>query len=149
MFEHILIAVDGSDYSRQALPTAVEIARKFGSGVFILHVHEHDVGRAATLPLESPIEASKLVADAVRIVRDAGVEASGEVHNIRLGHVGDAIVDAAKDKHIDLIVMGSRGLSDIESLLLGSVAHKVMQTANVPVLIDRRMARTAPVGAAG
>ena len=148
MFKHILVAIDGSEYSRQALPTTIEIAKRFGSDVFVLHIHEHDVGRAATLPLESPIEATKLVADAVRMVRDASLEASGEVHNIALGHVANAIVDAAKDKHIDLIVMGSRGLSDVQSLFLGSVTHKVMQMAKVAVLVDRRIGSPAPVTAA-
>ena len=149
MFQHVLVAVDGSEYSGQSLPTAIEIARKFGGGVFVLHVHEHDVGRATTLPLESPIEATKLVADAVKALRDAGVEAIGEVHNVRLGHVADAIVDAAKDKHIDLIVMGSRGLSDVQSLLLGSVTHKVMQKAEVAVLVDGRIANPVAAAAAG
>ena len=148
MFEHILVAIDGSDYSRQALPTAIEVARKFGSDVFVLHVHEHDQGRAAAYPLESPIEATNLVVDAVKTVRDTGVEASGEVSNVATGHVAKAIVEAATDKHIDLIVMGSRGLSDVQAALLGSVAHKVMQIARVAVLVDRSVARPSPVRAA-
>lgn len=81
-------------------------------------------------------------------VRDASLEASREVHNIALGHVANAIVDAANDKRIDLIVMGSLGLSDVQSLLLGSVTHRVMQMAKVAVLVDRRIGSPAPVTAA-
>lgn len=148
MFEHILVAIDGSDYSQQALPTAIEVATKFGSDVFVLHVHEHDQGRAAAYPLESPIEATNLVVDAVKSVRDAGVEARGEVHNVATGHVAKAIVEAATDKHIDLIVMGSRGLSDVQAVFVGSVAHQVMRMARVAVLVDRSIAMPVPVGAA-
>ena len=137
MFQHILVAIDGSEYSRRALPTAIEVAKKFGSDVYLLHVHEHDRGRAAAYPLESPTEATKLVAEAIKTARDAGVTADGDVSNVAAGHVAKSIVDTANAKRIDLIVMGSRGLSDVQGLLLGSVTHKVMQLATVPVLVDR------------
>jgi nucleotide-binding universal stress UspA family protein len=51
--------------------------------------------------------------------------------------VAKAIVETASANNIDLIVMGSRGLSDVQGLLLGSVTHKVIQIANIPVLVDR------------
>lgn len=137
MFQHILVAVDGSDYSRKAVPTAIEVAKKFASDLFVLHVSEHDRGRAAAYSLESPAEATQLVADAVKTIRDAGVNADGDVSNVAAGHVAKAIVDTANARQIDLIVMGSRGLSDVQGLLLGSVTHKVIQLANTPVLVDR------------
>ena len=137
MFKHILVAVDGSTYSQQALPTAIEVSRKFGSDVFVLHVSEHDRGRAVAFPLETPAEATQLVADAVKAIRDAGITASGELRNMAAGHVAKAIVETATAKNIDLIVMGSRGLSDVQGLLLGSVTHKVIQMAHIPVLVDR------------
>ena len=137
MFRHILVAVDGSTYSLQALPTAIEVARKFGSEVFVLHVNEHDRGRAVAYSLETPAEATRLVADAVKAIRDAGITAKGELRNVAAGHVAKAIVETATAKNIDLIVMGSRGLSDVQGLLLGSVTHKVIQMANIPVLVDR------------
>ena len=144
MFKHIMVALDGSSYSQQSLPTAIEIAKKFGSDVFILHVSEHDRGRAAVYSLESPAEATKLVADAVEVALQAGVKASGAVHDAAAQHTAQVIVETAASKDVDLIVMGSRGLSDVQGFLLGSVAHKVIQTASIPVLVDRTPASHKP-----
>jgi nucleotide-binding universal stress UspA family protein len=137
MFKHILVAIDGSTYSQQALPTAVEVARKFSSEVLVLHVSEHDRGRAVAYSLETPAAATRLVADAVKTVRDAGITAKGELRDAAAGHVAKAIVETAGANNIELIVMGSRGLSDVQGLLLGSVTHKVIQIATIPVLVDR------------
>jgi nucleotide-binding universal stress UspA family protein len=137
MFKHILVAIDGSTYSQQALPTAIEVAKKFSSDVHVLHVSEHDRGRAVVYSLETPADATRLVGDAVKTIRDAGITAKGELRDMAAGHVAKAIVEAATANNIDLIVMGSRGLSDVQGLLLGSVTHKVIQMANIPVLVDR------------
>jgi nucleotide-binding universal stress UspA family protein len=141
MFKHILVAIDGSTYSQEALPTAIEVAQRFGSDVYVLHVSEHDRGRAAVFSVETPAEATRMVGDAVKTVRDAGIAAQGELRDAAAGRVAKAIVETVADKGIDLVVMGSRGLSDVQGLLLGSVTHKVMQLADVPVLVDRGPAR--------
>jgi nucleotide-binding universal stress UspA family protein len=137
MFKHILVAVDGSNYSQQALPTTIEVARKFDSDVFVLHVSEHTRGRAVVYSTESPAEATRLVGNAVKLIRDAGVTVKGHLSDVAAGHVAKAIVETASANNIDLIVMGSRGLSDIQGLLLGSVAHEVIRMTEVPVLVDR------------
>lgn len=137
MFKHILVAIDGSTYSQQVLPTAIEVARKFNSDVLVQHVSEHDRGRAVVYSSETPADATRLVGDAVKLIRDAGVSAKGHLSDVGAGHVAKAIVDTASAHQIDLIVMGSRGLSDVQGLLLGSVTHKVIQMATMPVLVDR------------
>lgn len=137
MFERILVAVDGSPYSRQAIPIATELAKRFKSDVFALHVFERELSRAAAFPLETPDEATRVVTEAAKAFRDAGVNAAGEVRHAVTGHAAKQIVEAAREKGSDLIVMGSRGLSDIGGLLLGSVTHKVMQLAHIPVLVVR------------
>jgi nucleotide-binding universal stress UspA family protein len=137
MFKHILVALDASDYSKQALPTAIEIAHKFEADLFVLHVAEHDRGRAAAYSIESPAEATRLVGDAMETARKAGVSASGELVDKAAGHVPQAIQEAAAARGIDLIVMGSRGLSDGLGFLVGSVTHKVMQNVDIPVLVTR------------
>ncbi len=137
MFKHILVAIDGSEYSQRALPTAVEVARKFESDVFVVHVSEHDRGRAVAYSIESPAEATRLVGDAVKIISDAGISAKGAVHDVAAGHVAKDIVETASSVGADLIVMGSRGLSDVQGMLLGSVTHKTMQLAQTAVLVVR------------
>lgn len=137
MFKKMLVAIDASEYTRQVLPTALEVARKFDSEVFVLHAAEHDRGRAAVYSFETPADATKLVADAVQVFRAAGLPAKGEVHDIAAGHVAKNIVETAATAGADLIVMGSRGLSDVQGILLGSVTHKVIQLAPIAVLIAR------------
>ena len=137
MFKHILVAVDGSTYSQQALPTAIEVARKFNSNILVQHLSEHDRGRAVVYPVESPADAARLVDNAVKQIRDAGISAEGHLSDVAAGHVAKAIVETANANNIDLIVMGSRGLSDVQGLLLGSVTHKVIQMSTIPVLVDR------------
>jgi nucleotide-binding universal stress UspA family protein len=137
MFKKILVAIDGSEYTRQVMPAAMEVARKFQSEVFVLHVVEHDRGRAVTYETESPAEATTLVAGSVKAFRDADVAATGKVQDVAVGNIAKTIVETAAELQSDLIVMGSRGLSDIQGLLLGSVTHKVIQLAPAMVLVAR------------
>lgn len=137
MFKKVLVAVDGSWYSKEAVPVAIEIAEKFGASLFVLHVSEHDRGRAAAYTVETPAEATRMVADAVKQARDAGLSAHGELVDRAAGHVANAIVETAAKEEADLIVMGSRGLSDSQGVFLGSVTHKVMQLVEIPVLVAR------------
>ncbi len=137
MFDRILVAVDGSPYSAPAVSTTVEIATKFHSQVFVLHVRERELGRAGAFPLETPQEAVELVTEIVKTLKAAGITATGDLHATVAGHAAKEIVDTAKAQGADLIVMGSRGLSDIVGLFLGSVTHKVLQLTHVPVLVVR------------
>jgi nucleotide-binding universal stress UspA family protein len=137
MFNRILVAIDASQYSQRVVPTALEMAKKFHSEVFVLHVAEHDRGRAVTYLGESSATATRLVGDAVRLIREAGVDAGGSVHDVAAGHVARDIVQTADQLRSDLIVMGSRGLSDVQGMLLGSVTHKVIQLAPITVLVAR------------
>lgn len=144
MFKRILVPIDGSTYAKRAIPIAIEVSQKFRSDVLVLHVSEHDSNLAAAYSPETavalssmtPTEASELVADAVKAIRDARIYVKGEVRDAAIGQVAKVIVETATDNNIDLIVMGSRGLSDLQGLLLGSVTHKVIQLANIPVLVD-------------
>jgi nucleotide-binding universal stress UspA family protein len=135
MFSRILVAVDGSPYSEPAVSTATQVATKFDSQVFVLHVREHDRGRAGAFPLETPREASELVSKTVKALREEAVWATGEVRAAVAGQAANEIVDTAKTEGSDLIIMGSRGLSDIASIFVGSVTHKVLQLAHIPVLV--------------
>jgi nucleotide-binding universal stress UspA family protein len=133
MFEKVLLAVDGSEHSKKAAAAAAAIASSRGGEVLVLHLHE--VGVLAAL--ETTIEAQTLVDGFVKDLAEAGVKASGESVAVRTGSTAPAILDAEKALGADLIVMGTRGLSDFAGLLLGSVAHKVIHHAQCPVLVVR------------
>jgi nucleotide-binding universal stress UspA family protein len=137
MFERILLPVDGSEHSRKAAAVAGDLARRYGAEVVVLHAREHELTWGADIDLESAEEARRLVDEVVRELKDAGTSVRGEVVRVPLGDVPRAILDAAKAEGAGLIVMGTRGLSDWERLLLGSVAHKVVHLADVPVLVVR------------
>jgi nucleotide-binding universal stress UspA family protein len=133
MFERILLAVDGSEHSKKAVAAAAEIARGSHGEVHVLHVHE--VGSFA--PLESSVESQALVDGIVEELLGAGVKAVGDAVAARTGSTAATVLDGAMTFGSDLIVMGTRGLSDFSGLLLGSIAHKVIQHADCPVLVTR------------
>lgn len=137
MFERILLPVDGSEHSRKAVQIAGDLARRYGAEVVVLHAREHELTWGADIDIESAEEARLLVDGVVRELKDAGTNVRGEVVRVPLGDVPRAILDVAKAEDAGLIVMGTRGLSDWERLLLGSVAHKVVHLADVPVLVVR------------
>lgn len=137
MFERILLPVDGSEHSRKAVQVAGDLARRYGAEVVVLHAREHELTWGADIDIESAEEARLLVDGVVRELKDAGTNVRGEVVRVPLGDVPRAILDVGKAEDAGLIVMGTRGLSDWERLLLGSVAHKVVHLADVPVLVVR------------
>lgn len=137
MFERILLAVDGSEHSDRAVPVAGDLSRRYGGEVVVLHVREHEVTWGADIDVETADEARTLVDRVVRELKDAGTNVRGEVVRVPLGQTPRAILDMVREEDAGLIVMGTRGLSDWGRLLMGSVAHKVVHLAEVPVLVVR------------
>jgi nucleotide-binding universal stress UspA family protein len=137
MFERILLAVDGSEHSSKAVPVAGDLSRRYGGEVVVLHVREHEVTWGADIDVETADEAHQLVDGVVRELKDAGANVRGEVVRAPLGQTARAILDLAQQERVGLIVMGTRGLSDWGRLLMGSVAHKIVHLAEVPVLVVR------------
>lgn len=133
MFEQILLAIDGSEHSDKAVRAAGDIARRSDGRVRVIHVHEGGI----VAPIETSTEAQDLVDRTITQLEADGVEAAGEAIGARSGSVAPTIVQAARSLGADLIVMGTRGLSDFSSLLLGGVAHKVIHHADCPVLVVR------------
>jgi len=135
--KRIFLPVDGSDHSRRAITKAAEIARLSGGEVRVFHFQEREPSRAGTATFETTAEAQRLVDDALSVLQAAQVKATGETKAGLSGEQSKAIVDEAGRFDADLIVLGSRGLSNFEALLLGSVAYKVVHYAHCPVLIVR------------
>jgi nucleotide-binding universal stress UspA family protein len=115
-FEKILYADDRSEPAKRALPAVIDLAKKSGAEVLVVHVRETDFVKGA------PIE------------REATEDA---IYRAPYGYVATAIINEAAESDSDLIVMGSRGLGDLAGLLVGSTAHKVLHMAKSPVLVVR------------
>jgi nucleotide-binding universal stress UspA family protein len=137
MFTKILVPVDASNHSVRAMNVAIDLARTTGAELVLLHVREHEATWAADVDVESLPEAAELVDAYVRSAKDAGVPVRGEVLRAAHGRTPRVILDVARSESVDLILMGTRGLSDWGSMLLGSVTHKVVNLAECPVPVVR------------
>jgi nucleotide-binding universal stress UspA family protein len=138
MYERLLVALDHSESSTRALAVAKDLAAAAGSEVWVLHLREREViAQMGNVPSESDAEAKSGVEQAVEELQKAGVNAHGEIREALFGHAARDIVEDAKSHDVSVIVMGSRGRSELSSLLVGSVAHKVLHLADRPVLVVR------------
>lgn len=137
MFKRLLVAVDGSSKSEKTITIALDMAERYGAHVTVVHVREYERYEGADVDLGPPIPADELVDQVVARFRDRGVDTSGEIRRVSAGDTPQQIVDAAEAAEADLIILGSRGMSELKSMLLGGVANKVVQHATCPVLLVR------------
>jgi nucleotide-binding universal stress UspA family protein len=135
MFKRILLATDGSPVVERQILYAEHLARVESAEIIVLHAYappEHYANYAGYDQLleQYRVVAQAVVDEAVNELRDDGVTARGEV---RLGLAAEAILSAASDADIDLIVLGRRGGGSLQELL-GSVSAQVLRHARCPVL---------------
>lgn len=136
MYEHILVAADGSDNAMRAAHEAAKIAKLSGARITIVYVADFEKARQEMLHSAS---ADSLYLE--RRTKIAPVEAIFEKHHIRYsveilrGSAGPEIVKYTNSNDVDLVVIGSRGLNGLQEMILGSVSHKVMKRVNCPALI--------------
>jgi universal stress protein A len=136
MYEKLLVAIDHSDISERVVGATKELAKATGAEVFVLHLREREVlGRLGLVADEEEKEAVDRVNDAVAELREVGVNAEGEVLESIFGHAAREIVGEAKRRDAGVIVIGSRGRSELTSLVVGSTAHKVLHLTDRPVLV--------------
>jgi nucleotide-binding universal stress UspA family protein len=136
MFKRILLATDGSPIIERVVLFAGHVARVEQAEVIVMHAYdllnsryEHYAGYEA-LTEQYRALAQSVVDDAVTQLREDGIQARGE---LRAGPAADAIIAAAIDYDISLIVMGTRGSSNLQDIL-GSVSAHVLRYARCPVL---------------
>ena len=139
MYDKILVAIDHSEISDRVLEAARELALLSKGEVWVLHLLEREIATKTGVVLsdETAAEASAQVATAVDKLAAAGVKAHGDVGHTIFGYAARNIMEDAIDHDVDVIVMGSRGRSDLAGLVLGSTAHKVIHLTDRPVLIVR------------
>jgi nucleotide-binding universal stress UspA family protein len=149
-FSKILVAVDelktSTATTNRAIDYAVNIAQDYNARLIILHVIRADVRVHGINPphhvIEMKKEAEASFAKMIEKIHQSAVQRSEETLQIKTDiiasvRIADAIVSYAKDKHVDLIVAGTRSRNKIRSALLGSVASDVITSAHCPVLIAK------------
>ena len=138
-FARLLVAVDGSEASNRALETALELATLTGASVLALAVEGPLPAYAATIGEVDELKREKdaffgtLARDVQERGRAAGVEVEVEV---RPGHAAELISRVAKERAVDLVVLGHRG-HFLRDHLHGSTADRVAEHAECPVMIVR------------
>jgi universal stress protein A len=159
-YRTILVPIDFSSYSAEALLHAASIAGQFGSSLLLLHViakeMETHVSQERAKELgphlrfipgleEVPTEVRESVTIDLReqahtalqqfLPSDLAVRVS-DLH-VEVGHPVEQILEMARREHVDLIVMGTHGRSSLKYMMLGSVAERVIRLAPCPVMVVR------------
>ncbi len=139
----ILVPTDFSDYSKAALPYAVDIARKYGAKLYILHIFDEEllspiffeVGGTAQEYFERLQDRFEAAVDDFT----SGVDMTDVEFEAQLGNGTPfvEIIKFARENGVDLIVMGTHGRTGIAHALLGSVTEKVVRKAPCPVMVVR------------
>lgn len=138
-FKQILNPVDGSEHSRRATRHAMTLAKQFDSKIILLHCHNRFPVALSEPYFQQAIDEIMKTSEALVEPYEAILEESGVNFEVRIleGLPGSTIADVVSIEKIDLVVMGSRGVSDFEGLFLGSVAHQVLHKSNCPVFIAK------------
>lgn len=147
MFKTILVCSDGSEGAQAAARMAVQVARKFEAAVILLHTYdltnaypayagtvwelafnEGNMDSYAKAARRAMDDTTGLIFDAAGVPYESVIER---------GHPVATITRIAREREVDLVVIGSRGLSDMQGFVLGSVSEGVLHHVHCPVLIVR------------
>lgn len=150
MFKSLMVPLDGFDYAEQALPHALALARRAGAQVHLVHVLDmlmrppyaervpsYEWWNGAAIDCARDylrVQWEKLVA--------AGVDGT---HTVLTGKPAEALVEEAKRRRADLIVMATHGRGPLRRLWLGSVADQLSRTAGRPIMFVRVSDQMVPV----
>jgi len=145
MYSKILVPLDGSERAAKALVHALELAKRLGSKVTLIHVVPSlppyintavdRLGHAQQSIVNELLRHGKeMLEQVVSSNSDKGIEI--DTYTV-MGQPADEILEKAKSENYDLIVMGSRGLGEIKGYIMGSVSNRVSRHASCPVLIIR------------
>ncbi len=135
-FHRIVLATDGSPQAEAAVGVATSFARASQAAVRVVHVWNLEVHhRHGVWDVEMRSEAERMIGDTVKRLRATGVEADGEISRADSGHVAAAVAQVVRQFAADLLVVGSRGLSDWQSIIGRSVSHQLLTSVDCPILI--------------
>ena len=145
MYKHILIATDGSELAQKVVGHGLALARALDAKALVVTVTEPWTSVVSgEMVIAFPIDddeqtvtanASKILATSIEIARKLGI--SCETLHVKDRFPAEGIVETAKARSCDLIVMASHGRRGLSRMLLGSQANRVVIESTVPVLICR------------
>lgn len=142
MYSRILIPTDGSEITRKAVETAVSLAKRMDAQLFAIAVKEpfpySAISEVQPIAPQEFFDAQEKVARAratavVEAAREQQVACSG--YTVESIHPWEAILEHARDKQCDLIVMASHGRRGVAAVLLGSETQRVLLHSPIPVLV--------------
>jgi nucleotide-binding universal stress UspA family protein len=157
MFKKILVAIDGSEMSHDVFKTALDIAKADNASLSLLHVISFEEQSNLPIPMPTGLEYFQAAdndllktyreqwqnyktqsLDLLKSLADRAITKgiNAEFHQIP-GGPGRKICEFAQSSNIDLIVMGHRGISGLNELLVGSVSNYVLHHAPCSVLMDK------------
>ncbi len=125
MYQKILVPVDGSEHSKRALKEAINLAKMTEGNITLLTVYPSGSLSARAI---------SALTNEQRLVESEGIPVDTLLAK---GNVVDQIIRTAKEGHFDLIVIGARGLSRLQEIVLGSVSRGVTENAPCPVIVTR------------
>ena len=135
----ILNPVDGSEHSIRSTEYAIELAKLMDAEIVLLHCHDRFPIVLAEPNFQNAVNAitkasEELVDPFIKMLEKTEVKFEARILE---GNPGNKIPEVVNIEKIDLIVMGSRGVTDFAGLLLGSVAHQVLNKSDCPIFITK------------
>lgn len=137
MYQHILLAADGSQNSIRAAKEALKIAQ-INAETLVTIIFVIDMEKAKTDVLYSSSIESLYMERRRKLVPIEELFNEQQVHfKVELihGSPGPEIIKYANTQNVDLVVIGSRGLNSLQEMVLGSVSHKVMKRVQCPAML--------------
>jgi len=138
----IIVPIDFSEYSKSALKYAIDFAKQFNAKMYLIYVVEpviypadFSMGQVAIPSADIDIQ-SRASEELINLAKTIGSGINVETI-IKTGKPFVEIIDTAKEKDVDLIIMSTHGHTGVEHLLFGSTAEKVVRKAPCPVLTLR------------
>ncbi|MBU9721334.1 MULTISPECIES: universal stress protein [Bacillaceae] len=137
MFSKLVLATDGSDHSHRAADKAIELAKLSGNAsIEIIYVVDGSKSKSDVLQYGDTATVTKKREEMLSIFSNK-IAGEGIPSSIKILHgvPAETIIKHVNDNNFDCLILGSRGRSRVQTMILGSVSHKVMKYVKAPVLM--------------
>lgn len=137
MFEKILVPLDGSEHSIRALKTAIQIAKKFDGTITLIHVYTVSSFAITPTQVYKYVQAiqdlgNNILEEGQNLVTAAGIKVETKLQE---GQTVAKILETITKEKINLVILGSRGVSKLKGIIMGSVSEGVTKNSPCPVLV--------------